>query len=140
MKFLQTTLKTLAAAALLGAMAAGVNAATSIEERLKPVGDICMAGEPCASATLAAAGAGEPRGGEQVYNSGCAACHTSGAAGAPKIGDNAAWTQRMEKGRETLYEHAYSGFNAMPAKGLCADCTREEVDASVDFMLSESGI
>jgi len=100
---------------------------------------VCLQGEECgeAAAPAQAASAG-PRSGEEVYNTVCMACHTTGAAGAPVIGDNAAWAPRIEKGMETLIDHALHGFNAMPAKGGCASCPDEEIKSAVEHMVSQS--
>lgn len=119
-------------------VAVGVFAAEgSIEDRLKPVGEVCMAGDDCAGALQVAAAGGE-RSGEEVYTSKCATCHATGAAGAPKLGDVAAWAPRLSKGAETLYTHAIKGFNGMPAKGLCFDCSDDEIKASVDYLVAGS--
>jgi len=115
-------------------------AAESIEDRIAPVGDTCMAGEDCAAAVAAPAaggGAAEARSGEVVYST-CAACHDTGASGAPKLGDVAAWEPRVAKGIDVLHDHAINGFNAMPAKGLCFDCSDEEIAAAVDYMVENS--
>ena len=53
--------------------------------------------------------------GAAVYNSGCMACHNSGVAGSPKIGDKDAWADRIAQGMDLLYEHAIVGFRARPA-------------------------
>ena len=75
------------------------------------------------------------RSGETVYNLGCAACHTAGLAGAPMFANISQWQSRVEKGLETLVNNSYNGYNAMPAKGLCMDCSREEIQNSVQYML-----
>lgn len=126
-----------AAAIALSFTAFAATEKTTIAERLAPVGELCMAGESCA-ATLVAAADTAPRSGQQVYESKCAACHATGAAGAPKLGVAADWAPRIEKGMEALYDHAWNGFNAMPAKGLCMDCTREEMDNAVDYIIENS--
>jgi len=59
----------------------------------------------------------ELKSGEEVYKVQCAACHTSGAAGAPKIGDTAAWSTRIAIGYEALVNSALKGKNAMAAQG-----------------------
>ena len=82
--------------------------------------------------------AGGPRDGATVDSSGCAACHDSGAAGAPKTGDAGAWASRIDKGMDTLVKHAYEGFNAMPAKGGCGSCSDEEIQAAVEHMVAQS--
>jgi cytochrome c5 len=70
------------------------------------------------------------------YQSSCFACHASGAAGAPKTHDTAAWEERMGKGMPALVASVKDGMNAMPATGLCANCTDEEYTALIEFMAS----
>ena len=76
--------------------------------------------------------------GEDIYGKSCIACHGSGAAGAPKLGDIAGWVPRIGQGIDTLYTHAIKGFNGMPAKGLCMDCSDDEIKVAVDYMVSKS--
>lgn len=104
--------------------------------RLTPVGDMCMSGDTCAAAPIVVASG--PRSGEDIYNKSCIACHGSGAAGAPKLGDVAGWTPRIGQGIDTLYTHAIKGFNGMPAKGLCMDCSEDEIKVTVDYMVNNS--
>lgn len=68
------------------------------------------------------------------YQSACFACHMSGAAGAPKTGDAAAWAPRLEKGMDVLIASIRNGMGAMPPTGLCADCTDEEYQALIEYM------
>ena len=75
------------------------------------------------------------RSGEAVYNQGCAACHTAGLAGAPMFANLDQWTDRTSKGLEVLTANAYNGYNAMPAKGMCIDCSQLEIERSVQYML-----
>ena len=77
----------------------------------------------------------EGRSGELVYNQGCAACHTAGLAGAPMLGSQVQWEERLDKGLELLTGNAYNGYNAMPAKGMCMDCSETEIERSVQYML-----
>ncbi len=131
----------LLAAAGLGVMvsisAVSADLTEAMNERLKPVGELCMSGDECAAAPVAAASA-EPRTGAQVYDTKCATCHATGAAGAPKFADAAAWGPRIGKGIDTLYTSALSGLNGMPAKGLCMDCSDDELKAAVDHMVEGS--
>lgn len=105
-----------------------------IAERIAPVGSIYLDGEaPVETASNEPSG---PRSGDQVYNTFCMACHSTGVAGAPMAGDAAAWEPRVAQGMETLTTHAINGFNGMPAKGTCMDCSDEEIVAAIEHMLS----
>lgn len=120
-----------------GAVMASVE--EEIRARIEPVGEVCLEGDQCgtAAAPTQTASAG-PRSGEEVFNAVCTACHSTGAAGAPMVGDTAAWAPRIDKGMETLISHAINGFNAMPAKGGCASCPDEEIKAGVEYMVGKS--
>ena len=111
-------------------------------ENIRPVGEVYVAGksEPATEEMAAAETAGDagPKSGEEVYNSNCVACHGTGAAGAPKIGDAAAWAPRIAKGIDTLLANAISGLNAMPPKGLCMACSDEELRAAIEYMVGKS--
>jgi cytochrome c5 len=77
--------------------------------------------------------------GEAVYTAVCAACHTTGAAGAPKLGDAAGWSARIAQGYDTLLKHAIEGIRAMPAKGGNPDLDNVEVARAVVYMANQSG-
>jgi cytochrome c5 len=136
-------IKRILAIVALGATSLALNSVAGsmedqIDSRLTPPGQVCVEGGECAVATVAAAG-GSDRGAEEVYNAACMACHMTGAAGAPILGDVAAWSTRITKGAETLYENAINGIGVMPAKGGCMNCSDNEVKAVVDFMMAKSG-
>jgi cytochrome c5 len=95
--------------------------------------------------TVLAAGCGGEQGsqpahpGEQVYTRFCFSCHAAGVAGAPKVGDPAAWAPRIAKGREVLLTGTIDGIPpGMPPKGLCSECSDEELAAAVDYMAERS--
>lgn len=73
-----------------------------------------------------------------LYGQACAACHDTGAANAPKKGDQTAWADRVGKGMDTLVQHAINGFNTMPAKGGAMHLSDAEVTAIVEYMVEES--
>lgn len=87
-----------------------------------------------AALLLSVVAAGASASVEDKYNQSCTFCHGTGAAGAPKTGDKAAWEPRMAKGMDTLVKHARDGFNAMPPKGMCNDCTDEDFRALIEYM------
>ena len=109
-----------------------------IAERIKPVGSVCLEGDDSCAGAVAVSASAEPRSGDAIFNASCTGCHSTGAAGAPKIGDAGAWATRKGKGMDTLYSNAINGFNGMPPKGLCMDCSDDEIKATVDYILSKS--
>lgn len=120
-------------------LAFSINAAMddqSIAERLKPVGKVCVEGDDCGTASMAAASG--PKDASEIYTSSCSACHGSGVLGAPKIGDAAEWTARLEKGLDTLTANAISGINAMPPMGTCASCSDDEIKETIQYMIDNS--
>ena len=76
--------------------------------------------------------------GAQVYQAQCTACHTSGAAGAPKSGDAAAWAPRLKTGYEALLNAALKGKGAMGAQGG-GDFSDFEIARAVVFMAGQAG-
>lgn len=130
-----------AAAALMAATAAAIAADSrteAIAERLQPVGELCMAGEECTGASATMVAAGESRDPAEIYQSKCFSCHNTGVGGAPKMGSAEDWAPRAEKGMEVLFENAWNGFNAMPPKGICMDCSEQEMRETIQYMLDES--
>lgn len=77
--------------------------------------------------------------GEAVFKATCVACHGTGAAGAPKLGDAAAWSARIAQGYDKLLQHAIHGLNAMPAKGGNPDLDDVEVARAMVYMVNQSG-
>lgn len=96
-----------------------------------------------AALLMAGCGAGEdaaqaPRG-EQVYTRFCYSCHAAGVAGAPRVGDPDAWAPRVAKGREALLATTIEGVPpGMPPRGLCSDCTDQELADAIDYMIERS--
>lgn len=116
-----------------------------VAERIAPVAKVAIAGQDnsaLAPVQAAAAAPAEELGGEQVFNMACMACHGAGVAGAPKMGDKAAWGPRIAKGADTLHKHALEGFQGgagfMPPKGGRADLSDKSIINAVDFMVAGS--
>ena len=129
----------LASAAMLAVVAGNAFAATAneeaIAERLKPVGTVCLVGDPCADEVAGGGGAASgPRSGADIVGKFCSACHGSGVLGAPKVGDTAAWSARHGGDLDELLKNAIAGLNAMPPKGTCGDCSDEELMAAIKEM------
>ena len=77
--------------------------------------------------------------GEQVFAAVCTACHTAGIAGAPKMGDNAAWAPFIKSGYDTMLNVALHGKGGMPAKGGNPTLSDYEVARAVVYMANKSG-
>lgn len=104
----------------------------AIAERIKPAGKHYVAGE-----SSEAEESSGPRSGQQVYDKFCTACHTSGVMGAPKINEASDWEERLDKGMETVLKNAVEGYNAMPPMGTCSDCSEDEIQAAIDYMIED---
>ena len=118
---------------------AGALAPEAVASRLQPVGRVefgpVMASGP-AAAPAGAAKAG-PADGKSTYNSVCMACHATGVANAPKMGDKAAWAPRIKSGAAALLQSVIKGKGAMPPKAGTS-LSEAELRAAIDFMVSQS--
>lgn len=103
----------------------------SVAARLRPVAHVEF------GSGGGAAGAGG-RSGEEVVKSTCATCHQAGLAGAPKIGDKAAWAPRLKQGYPALVQSALKGKNAMPPKGGNGSLSDAQVHAAVEYMVNQA--
>ena len=94
-----------------------------------------IAGSLLAMAGLGLASSATAADGKAVYEGTCVVCHGTGAVGAPKFGDKAAWAPRIATGKAALMASALKGKNAMPPKGGNSNLTEEEVSAAIDYMM-----
>ena len=146
--------------AVSGGSSATQNDPNAVAERTAPVGTANTSGAPIviastltapataapASAAPAAAAATtvavNANPGQTTYDGACFACHATGAGGAPKMGDVAAWTPRIAQGKEVLYTHAINGYvgkaGMMPAKGGRPDMSDDAIKAAIDYMVAKS--
>lgn len=106
----------------------------SVAARIQPVGHVEF-GAGGAAGGAAAGG----RSGEEIVQAVCATCHQAGVAGAPKIGDEAAWAPRIKQGLKALLHSAMAGKNAMPAKGGNPSLTDDEVARAVVYLANQGG-
>jgi len=104
--------------------------------RIAPVGQVRteLAEADTAAAAPATQTAAAEKGGEQLVNEACAACHASGVAGAPIIGDNAEWAKRAEAGVDAMLSSVIDGKGAMPPRGGSA-LSDEELRRAVEYLL-----
>lgn len=101
----------------------------AVSQRIMPVGAVQL------QAATAAVGAAT---GEDVYKAQCAACHTAGTLGAPKLGDAAAWGPRIKQGLEVLWNSAMKGKGAMPPQGT-GDFNGDEIMRAVVYLANSGG-
>jgi cytochrome c5 len=104
----------------------------AVAARIQPVGRVEF-GAPGDSGPKA------PKSGEEVVKGTCSACHQTGAAGAPKIGDNAAWAKLLKLGLGELQKNAISGIRAMPPRGGNAELSDLEIARAIVYMGNLSG-
>jgi cytochrome c5 len=76
--------------------------------------------------------------GQKIYQASCQACHATGAANAPKLGDKEVWAPRIATGIDALLAVAIKGKGAMPPKGACASCSDADLKAAIEYMVSQS--
>ena len=121
-----------AAPAMAAAATAGAAAAPAVALPAMPA--------PAATAapTAAMAGAAGAGNGKKIYDATCMVCHTAGIAGAPKLGDKAAWAVRIKQGMDVLHASAIKGKNAMPPKGGNTALSDADVSSAVDYMVAQS--
>ena len=104
----------------------------AVAARIQPVGKV----------EFGAAGDSGPRAqksGEEVFKSTCAACHQTGAAGAPKVGDNAAWAKLLKEGLAHMTKSAIAGVKAMPPRGGNPELSDLEIARAIVHMGNLSG-
>jgi cytochrome c5 len=101
----------------------------AVAERIRPVGVV----EVKDASDLAALNTGE-----QVFTTQCSACHATGALGAPKLGDAAAWGPRIKTGFDALVHSALTGKGQMPQQGG-GDFSDYEIARAVVYMTAKAG-
>lgn len=136
--------------------------AQNVADNIRPVGSVCVAGQACVGTVASTAAVPEMAAVEEgavikpastdtsavevasefdaeaAYQMSCNACHGTGAAGAPMLGDSGAWEPRLDKGMETLMANVVNGVGAMPARGICMTCSDDDLKAIVDYMLAQN--
>jgi len=125
-------------AVVIFVIANSIGGSIKVAKAVQPVSKMSLASTAMGSLVATA----EAADGAGTYNMACAACHATGAAGAPKSGDKADWGPRIKQGKATLYKHALKGFQGkkgfMPAKGGQTQLSDDVVKAAVDHMVSLS--
>jgi cytochrome c5 len=105
--------------------------ASAINDNLRRIGSADASAKSASSAS---------RSGDEIFNTVCTACHTSGVLEAPKLGDKAAWKLRMANGFDALLTSAINGKGNMPPKGGDTSLSDDEMKAAIIHMLEKAGI
>jgi len=137
-----TDAQVMAAVNYIAGLSAKPGASASAERKsAKPV-ETAKGGAPVAAeaAKGGAPVAADAAKGKLVYQATCAACHSSGLAGAPKLGDVAAWAPRVKAGTQAVYANAIKGKGAMPPKGGNASLPDADLRAAVEYMLGQARV
>lgn len=108
----------------------GGMAAEAVARRIQPVASVELKDASAGPAVL--------KTGEQVFQAQCSACHTTGAAGAPKVGDDAAWGARIKTGYDALLTSAVKGKGNMPPQGG-GELSDTEIGRGVVYMANKAG-
>lgn len=128
--------------AVESAGAAVDSAKESVGSAVEAAKDMSSGAVEKSSAVIASIGADDAGQGESVYKKSCFACHGSGVAGSPKLGDKAAWSARIAQGSAVMTQHAIEGFKGekgyMPPKGGAMTLSDDEVAAAVKYMVSQA--
>lgn len=103
----------------------------AIAERIKPVAEIGEIADPNAPRV--------ERSGMEIATTVCAACHTTGALNAPKMGDKNVWAARIATGLDKMIVNATKGIRQMPARGGNPNLSDTEVARAVVYMANQSG-
>lgn len=145
-----------------GESAEAGGAHSMIEERIQPLGQVAVTGDPAPASVTpppiavaqvptvtaqpaeAAAPAAAAMAGSAVYEQACMLCHVPpGLAGAPAFADEANWAPRIAQGRDVLAEHVINGYQGttgvMPPKGGRVDLSDADVLAAMQYMLDAVG-
>jgi cytochrome c5 len=106
------------------------NFSTQMEFSMKVIAASLLALAACGATGVMAAD------GKAVYDKTCVACHATGVANAPKLGDKGAWAPRAAAGKAALLASVKAGKGAMPPKAGNADLTDDDIGAAIDYLLA----
>lgn len=109
-------------------------------QRIRPIGSVRVQGQTVAPAAPAVEA---PKiilaAGQAIYEKYCVVCHQDGLAGAPKFRLATDWKPRLAtQSIDVLTAKAIKGFNAMPPKGTCSECTEDDIKQAIHYMLPQS--
>ncbi|MDQ8039974.1 MAG: c-type cytochrome [Rickettsiella sp.] len=107
----------------------------AIEERIAPIGKVRIGKETLNQLSTYKI---QAHLGKTIFEKHCIICHSTGIAGAPRFGNKLDWQLRIKKKLSLLLEHVKNGYNAMPRKGTCLECSAEDLKAAIFYMTKKS--
>jgi cytochrome c5 len=120
-------------------LSSAMKTSDTIEDRIRPVVTLADIRSDAKPVEKMAAPVAAAKSAADLYAGGCSACHAVGVAGAPKLGDKAAWQPRFANGIDALLTSVVNGKGAMPPKGGTA-YSEAEIKQVIEYMLSETGL
>ncbi len=112
----------------------------TLELRLDPHGKLCTSEVEDCGAPSVMPDLDSPMGtglsGKEIYDKFCFTCHDTGVTEAPLVGAEE-WQTRLEQGADVLLQHTIEGYNnnLMPPRGTCNDCTNDELQTAIDYLI-----
>jgi len=106
----------------------------TVSERIAPLGRVYLSNDVIKKVVKSSTKA-KARSGKDVYTAVCSSCHSTGILNAPKFGNKTDWAHRVRRGIASLLKTAISGTGPMPPKGTCMDCSDEELQSAIEYMI-----
>lgn len=75
--------------------------------------------------------------GAAIYGVVCAGCHDTGANAAPMLSQPQQWQTILKQSAQVTHAHVINGYRGMPERGLCYQCSDDELIATTGFMLEQ---
>ena len=114
------------------------NSTVALENRIAPIGKVKVATSNIAQPSLNEINKDSPiLLGRTIFESKCILCHKNGVAGAPRIGNKPDWAPRIKKKFSLLLKHVTMGYQAMPPKGACLECSISDLKLAIHYMLEQ---
>lgn len=114
------------------------NSTVALENRIAPIGKVKVATSNIAQPSLSEVNKNSLiLLGRTIFESKCILCHKNGVAGAPRIGNKPDWAPRIKKKFSLLLKHVTMGYQAMPPKGACLECSISDLELAIHYMLEQ---
>lgn len=113
------------------------NSIIALENRIAPIGKVKVAASNITQPSLNKMKDAPILLGKTIFESKCILCHKNGVAGAPRLGNKPDWAPRIKKKFSLLLKHVTMGYQAMPPKGACLECSISDLEIAIRYMLEQ---